>query len=269
MNYCFTYLNYSGQLKLSVKLLSLLSILIATCWAYAHAAETAQDFNHDETDFPLDATHALVSCDICHVKGVFQGTPTQCWRCHSLTGRIRASTASPQHISTTRDCEYCHQTGNWAYVIKVDHFAVLGTCQSCHDGVTALGKDPGHIQSSDVCDDCHRTFSWADAGFDHTGVVGNCISCHDDNTAIGKGSTNHMPTTDTCEDCHNTIRFSPVVRVDHTAVIGSCFSCHNGVIAQGKEQKPGHDTAAVANSTSNVCNDCHSSLAWTPATPAP
>ncbi len=268
MNFYFTCLKYSGQLKLSVKPLSLLLILIATCWAYALAAETAQTFNHDETDFPLDATHALVSCDICHVKGVFLGTPTQCWRCHSLTGRIRASTASPQHISTTRDCEYCHQTGNWAYVIKVDHFAVLGTCQSCHDGVTALGKDPGHIQSSDVCDDCHRTFSWADAGFDHTGVVGNCISCHDGVTATTKGST-HILTTNTCEDCHSTISWSPVIRVDHTAVIGSCFSCHNGVIAQGKEQKPGHDTAAVANSTSNVCNDCHSSLAWTPATPAP
>ena len=262
MNFYFTYLKHSGQLKLSVKLLSLLSILLTTCWAYALAAETAQDFNHDETDFPLDATHERVSCDNCHIKAVFQGTPTQCWSCHSLTGRIRASTASPQHISTTRDCEYCHQTGNWAYVVKVDHFAVLGTCQSCHDGVTALGKDPGHIQSSDVCDDCHRTFLWADAGFDHTGVVGNCIGCHNGVTATGKNPT-HILTTDVCEDCHSTISWSPVIRVDHNAVIGSCFSCHNGVVAQGKEQIPDHDM--VAGSTSNDCALCHSSLAWTPA----
>ncbi len=265
MNFYFTFLKYSRQLKLSVKLVSLFSILLTTCWIYAHAAEPVQAFNHDETDFPLDATHALVSCDSCHIKAVFLGTPTQCWRCHSLTGRIRASTASPQHISTTPDCEYCHRTGNWAYVIKVDHFAVLGSCQSCHDGVTALGKNPGHIQSSEVCDDCHRTFSWAGAGFDHTGVVGNCISCHNGVTATGKHPT-HILTTDTCEDCHRTVSWSPVIRVDHIAVIGSCFSCHNGVIAQGKEQKPGHDT--VANSTSNDCALCHSSLAWTPATPA-
>lgn len=257
MNIYFAFVKYSGRLKLSVRLLSLLSVLLATSGIHVHAAESAQDFNHDETTFPLDFTHSLVSCESCHIKGVFQGTPVQCWNCHSSTGRIRASAASPQHISTTRDCELCHRTGKWDDVIKVDHFAVLGTCQSCHNGFTALGKNPGHIQSSNTCDDCHQTFSWAGAGFNHENIVGNCISCHNGVTATGKIPT-HMLTTNTCEDCHSTIGWSPVIRVDHNAVIGSCFSCHNGIIAQGKQ--PGH----IASS--NDCALCHSSLAWQPAT---
>ena len=257
MNFYFTCANDASRLIVSGKLLSILLVLLATSWNYAHAAETAQAFNHDETSFPLDFTHSLVSCESCHINGVFQSTPVMCWGCHSLTGRIRASAASPQHIPSTRDCELCHRSGKWDDVIKVDHFAVLGTCQSCHNGFTAEGKNPGHVQSSDVCDDCHRTFSWAGAGFNHANVVGNCISCHNGVTATGKNQT-HMLTTNTCEDCHSTINWSPVIRVDHNAVIGSCFSCHNGIIAQGKQT--GHIPS------SNDCALCHSSLAWRPAT---
>lgn len=258
MKFYSTNLKYHSHRKLDVILISLFSILLATCVINVQAAESEQVFNHDETDFPLDSTHVFVSCDSCHIKEVFLSTPTQCWRCHSQTGHIRASSASPQHISTTQDCEFCHQTGNWTYVPKVDHFAVLGSCQSCHNGVTSVGKNPGHIQSSEICDDCHRTFSWAGAAFDHTNIMDSCISCHNGVTATGKNPT-HMLTTDTCEDCHGTSGFSPVIRVDHTAVTGTCFSCHNGIIARGKET--GHPEPS-----SNDCALCHSSLAWLPAT---
>ena len=182
----FSRINFNRRLKLSFKLLSLFSLLLVTILNNAATDDTAQTFNHDETYIPLDPNHSLVDCDACHIQEVFIGTPMQCWRCHSSTGRIRASVASPQHISTTRDCDLCHQSGGWSNVFKVDHFAVQGSCQSCHNGIIAIGKDPGHIQSSNLCDDCHRTFSWSGTFFDHSGIVSSCFDCHNSVVATGK-----------------------------------------------------------------------------------
>ena len=252
----FSIFNFRWRFRLSVTLPGLFSLLLVAVMNYAVAADTGLAFSHDETYFPLDPNHSLVDCDACHIQGVFIGTPMQCWRCHSSTGRIRASVASPQHISTTRDCDLCHQSGGWSNVFKVDHFAVQGSCQSCHNGITATGKNPGHIQSSNLCDDCHRTFSWSGTVFDHSGIVSNCFDCHNGIVASGKNQS-HLLSTNTCEDCHSPNSWSLVIRVDHSSVIGSCFSCHNGVIATGKVD--GH----IASS--NDCATCHSSLAWKPA----
>jgi hypothetical protein len=178
-------------------------------------------------------------------------------QCHSNKGRIRVTTASSQHIPVTPECEFCHRPNTWYKVSKVDHFAVLGSCQSCHNGVIADGKNPGHIQSGDVCDDCHRSFSWKGAVFDHGNVSGNCISCHNGIIASGK-SASHISSSNGCEDCHSTLRWSPAVRVEHSAVLGSCFVCHNGVVAEGKN--PQHITSG------NDCDFCHTTFAWLPAT---
>lgn len=236
-------------------------LVLVTASAVAADADK-RVFDHDQTSFPLDYIHARVNCDICHVQRVFAGTPTRCHECHQQGGRIRASAPSPMHIRTTNDCEFCHQSGSWENVFRVDHFAVTGSCQSCHDGITAIGKDPGHIQSSDNCDDCHRTFSFQDAVFDHSGIAASCISCHNGISATGKPPL-HILTSDTCEDCHRTISWVPVIQVDHDAVIGTCSSCHNGVTAEGKN--------AEHIVTTEECDVCHSTLNWTDVTnrPAP
>jgi predicted CxxxxCH...CXXCH cytochrome family protein len=44
---------------------------------------------------------------------------------------------------------------------------------------------------------------------------------------------------------------------DHTGITGNCISCHDGVTATGKG--PTHIQ------TTNVCEDCHSTIIWTPA----
>jgi hypothetical protein len=213
----------------------------------------AQSFDHDETSFPLDIVHAREKCDACHIQGVFKGTPTQCSGCHSNSGRIQASAPSPKHMRTTDDCEFCHQTGNWENVARVDHFAVTGECQSCHNGIVAIGKHPGHIESSDECDNCHRTNSWLDAVFDHGGITGNCQLCHNSVIATGK-NTNHILTTDNCEDCHRTVSFSPVYKVDHISVIGNCSSCHNNIQANGK---PSTHMLTILE-----CDNCHTTISW-------
>ncbi len=238
-----------------------MALLLSLLFVPAVAQETTRSFDHDETNFPLDFVHARVACDSCHVQGVFRGTPTRCHQCHTLSGRIQASAPSPNHIRTTTDCEFCHRAGVWEQVTRVDHFAVTGSCQSCHNGVIATGKNPGHIQSSDNCDDCHRTFTWLGAVFDHSGISASCISCHNGVVATPK-HPQHIQTTDTCEDCHRTISWVPVVRVDHNAVFGACSTCHNGVIAEGK------DADHVV--TTEECDVCHSTLNWTDVTePSP
>jgi len=228
-------------------------LMVLAMGASAQSSTPGQPFYHDETNFPLDFVHSRVSCDSCHIQAVFIGTPTRCASCHTHSGLIRATAPSPTHIRTTEDCEFCHQAGGWESVGKVDHFAVVGTCQSCHNGVIATGKNQGHIQSSDNCDDCHRTFTWLGAVFDHSDIMGNCQSCHNGVTADGKNPT-HILTTDNCDDCHRTVSWTPVLRVDHVAVLGSCSSCHNGVTATGKDVN--HFITTLE------CDNCHNTLNW-------
>jgi hypothetical protein len=216
-------------------------------------ASLAQQFDHDNTRFPLDFTHQRVACDSCHLQNVFAGTPIQCRACHNNSARIRASAPSPTHIRHTGECEFCHLSGSWENVGRVDHYAVIGTCQSCHNGFTATGKHPGHVQSSEVCDNCHRTNSWANAVFDHSNISTNCQNCHNGTRATGKPA-DHLLSNSTCDDCHNTLAWTPA-QVDHISVIGSCSSCHNNIIAIGK--------AADHPATTEECNVCHSTTTFT------
>ena len=144
----------------------------------------------------------------------------------------------------------------FAPAFTVDHTQVLGTCGSCHDGVTATGKHPAHIASSNNCDDCHTTIAWLPANFDHVNIVDNCFGCHNGTDATGKGPA-HVQTTNVCEDCHSTNLWVPATTVDHNHVLGSCASCHNGTTATG--QNPGHFN------TTQDCGLCHSPIAWIPA----
>jgi len=95
----------------------------------------------------------------------------------------------------------------------VDHNQVIGTCDSCHNGVIASGKSAVHINTSDLCEACHNVSpaSWipvASAAVDHSQVIGSCDSCHDGISARGKLPT-HCPTTMACDSCHNTSSFIP------------------------------------------------------------
>lgn len=250
----FSKLNKRGFQGLRLTFIGLFLLLSAQPGS-AVTLDLGPEFNHDETNFPLEFKHALTSCESCHVHGVFIGTPRQCANCHSLAGRIKASAPSSRHIAVVGDCESCHTPTLWTAVMRVDHSAVRGNCFNCHNGIVTEGKNPGHVASSNNCDDCHITLSW---NFYHLDTSSNCIRCHNSTIAEGKNPA-HINSTASCEDCHNTSGWIPVVRVDHGSVIGTCFSCHNGVIAQGKG--PGHDP------TSDNCELCHSPLGWIPAFP--
>lgn len=230
-----------------------LAVLISLPAAFAYAVSDAQDFDHFATGFPLENAHQDVACESCHINGVFKGTPRSCSNCHNGSGLFSSSQMPVLHINTTTQCLDCHTDSSWAEVTRVDHSSVMGSCASCHNGRTALGKNPGHIQSGEDCEQCHNTNTFGSAVFDHSAIAANCSTCHNGSTATGKSAA-HVQTTNICEDCHNTFSFIPANRVDHSQVLGSCASCHNNSIAQGKP--------ADHIRSSQQCDDCHTTNSW-------
>ena len=184
-----------------------------------------------------------------------------CFDCHNGTV---ASGKSATHISTSDKCDACHQPGPapWTPIASsaVDHNEVTGVCSSCHNGTIATGKTADHIVTAGECDVCHSTGAWTPASVDHAAFSGNCISCHDGVTASGKSSA-HITSSNVCDACHQKLpaNWTPVSpsAVDHNEVTGVCSSCHNGTIATGK--------TADHIVTTEECDVCHSTGAWTPA----
>jgi len=236
---------------------SLLILLIVAPFVVNAQSGFTSNFDHFTTGFPLEGAHRTVSCESCHVSGVFKGTPRQCATCHSRGGFVKATPLPLNHILSTAQCQDCHTESTWAPVRMVDHTQVIGSCSSCHDGLKASGKPASnHPITTQQCDVCHRSTGWIPTFFNHQDVMGNCVGCHNGVEATGKG-TGHINTTNICEDCHNTSRWDPVIRVDHSQVLGSCSSCHDGIIATGKDQNH------IA--TNMLCDDCHTTNAWVPA----
>ena len=162
------------------------------------------EFDHASTGFPLTDAHKHLACEECHTRGIFQGTPRQCAACHTQGGYVPASTRPATHIRTLNACEDCHRATGWTPVIRVDHGATRGSCNSCHNGTTAGGKPATHIATANTCDNCHRTTAWSPViRVDHGVVLGTCYSCHNNVVAGGKPA-NHIPAPNTCDDCHGT-----------------------------------------------------------------
>lgn len=253
----------------------------------------------------VDHTEVLGTCTSCHDGVVASGkspnhpiTQEDCGTCHStaawmpLLGEPPASGTKPaDHIATTDSCFACHAQSSWLPVLRVDHTQVIGSCESCHNGVVAQGKTATHIASMDVCAACHLMTTWAvPLRVDHTEVLGSCVDCHNGIIAAGKSPNHpntsddcgtchstlawlpllstepptttkpvtHIPSTDNCAACHEPSRWIPVSRVDHQEVLGECVSCHNGVLAVGK--------SASHLVTTDVCAACHATETWVPVT---
>ena len=130
-----------------------------------------------------------------------------CLTCHN---GIIAVSKSPFHIPTTTACENCHSTTSWfanpttpGNPNKFDHTQALGSCESCHNGVTAVGKSFNHIPSSNLCEACHSSELWTPILVDHNEVIGSCESCH---TAPLTHSRVGVATG--CDNCHSAIIWS-------------------------------------------------------------
>ena len=252
----YQLLHGSARFRLLGSCLFVAWICLAGFGLGPRSVQAASKFDHDTTGFLLNGAHARLSCETCHAYGIFRGTPTRCSGCHGQSGTIATTKKNATHVLSSDNCDDCHTEVTWSYA-RMDHTSVIGTCQSCHNGVKATGKTTNHVQSGDNCGDCHLTVAWVPARYDHSGITASCYSCHNGTIATGK-SSNHVLCTNTCDDCHHSTTAWLPATFDHSDAIGTCYSCHNGTIATGK--------SSDHISSSNNCNDCHSTTAWKPAT---
>ena len=208
-----------------------------------------------------------VDCGTCHsikqfsLGGVFNhrvdAAVQPCMDCHTDGNSInaRSKSALPTHITTTADCGVCHGVGGGDFALGItdhsDPTVMAQACDSCHDGVTAIGKpDPNHMPTLLDCGACHTSGNFATGVFDHDPTIVDpltCSSCHDDVITAGK-NLNHLPTTSDCRACHTTDTFVGAV-FDHGSTTTDCASCHDGKISTGK--------SVNHMPTAQDCSVCH------------
>lgn len=225
-------------------------------------------------------------CDGCHTTAVSTmsflgvsyhqtvGTPSSagvCSSCH--TGQFPGALGKPSfHIATTAQCDTCHTSINTSnfktfFGAVYNHVPApaVGSCGTCHNGVSARGKTGTHITTTGACDTCHTTalatYSWLGATYVHSPSPPTqaCATCHNGSTALGKPAW-HMVTTGACDSCHPTaITSIPLSFVggvgapDHTGfAVTSCATgaCHNGSNAKGLSA--GHIPTGTLS-----CGYCH------------
>ena len=74
---------YGFQINKALYFITILLLLISPFSLYAAESK----FNHDKTGFELSGPHEQLSCDACHIRGIFKGTPKKCESCHDRTLR--------------------------------------------------------------------------------------------------------------------------------------------------------------------------------------
>ena len=282
-------------------------------------------FNHNDTQFPLTGAHVQTNCLECHVGGVFEGTPTDCWSCHQADYNDADNHVEQQY---PQNCEMCHSTSNWdetTFNHSDTQFPLTGAhiqtnclechvggvfegtptdCWSCHEADYNDAED--HLQDSypHNCEMCHNTSNWGDSEFNHNntafpltgrhvqqgcaechvngqfeGTPTDCWSCHqeDYNDAERHVSQNYPHD---CTECHNTNgweddRFThdhthfPLlgahatleclachVNGDYEPLPMECSSCHQEDFDNSED--PDHEAAGFAAS----CTDCHGFNSW-------
>jgi hypothetical protein len=249
---------FRGRAQWVLTYSSTVIVALALAWFFTAPAAAVQrtQFDHLTTGYELQGAHRDLSCEYCHQRGVFKGTPRTCVGCHTAGSRVTSTPRPPNHISTQDDCQLCHSLYNFEPIVHMDHLAARGTCFSCHNGLSVMGKNPGHIPSDNNCGACHTTNAFNPVRMDHTNLVvraaNSCRGCHS-GVQAATAPRNHVPTTQECGACHGTLSWTPA-RFDHTAIAGNCQSCHNGATATGKVA--GHMT------TSLDCSTCHRYPNW-------
>lgn len=139
--------------------------------------------NHQTTRFPLTGKHTTVQCASCHISGVYAGTPTDCYSCHS---KEYSSVTDPNHAAAgfSRDCSQCHTTTGWSGAV-FNH-----TKFPIYSGT--------HARRWTNCGECHTNSS--------NYAVFTCFSCHEHNKtdmdSEHRGVSNYIYNSANCYSCH-------------------------------------------------------------------
>src|SRR5271166_3797771 len=218
------------------------------------------EFDHNQTRYPLRGMHQSVACTQCHVKPVFSSVGQRCQDCHADIHKrqlgayceqchtVRGWQVSVQQVQQHNnrfpltgahaavDCDSCHKGA------ANSRFQAMSTeCYSCHAADFKSTANPNHVTAgfSTTCNNCHGTNNWLNASFDHS--------------SVGFPLTGgHAVPPRQCADCH--------VNGNYNLTSTACISCHLKDF-QGTTN-PNH---VAANFPSN-CAQCHTTIAWSPAT---
>ncbi|MBI5784355.1 MAG: hypothetical protein HZA64_02765 [Rhodocyclales bacterium] len=217
-------------------------------------------------------------CDTCHGSTAsfrirtmdHTGLSGQCSTCHGgayISQNAVAKNAT--HVPTTAQCDTCHTTVAWRPAGFTHDATTAGTCNTCHNGITATGKNAGHIPSTAQCDTCHAsTNTFLGATMNHTGLAGQCSTCHSGAYLAQNAQTKsaaHVVTAAQCDSCHSSTTTWATATFDHFAsgvVIGS-HSCSTNCHIAGRQGLPKPSTHIP---TSGACDNCHTNfIAFKPA----
>ena len=150
---------------------------------HATTAWTPSSFNHGTTRFPLSGRHTSVTCVSCHIAGVYAGTPTNCYACHS---QVYSSTTDPNHVAAgfPTTCNTCHTMNGWTGatfthskfpIYSGRHSGKWSSCIVCHTNptnYTVFSCFGCHEHDKAAMDSEHRGRS----GYAYNST--NCYSCH-------------------------------------------------------------------------------------------
>lgn len=234
----------------------------AQCYHCHPRGNTVNAFNHATGSFPLTGAHLAVSCDNCHASG-YAGTPTSCQNCHQSTYN---NAQNPNHAAAgiSLNCNTCHTSTAWTpstFNHSATVFALTGShlntaCSSCHIGSTT--------GTSTQCKGCHLAQYQSTVNPNHAALTfsQDCQTCHT-TTGNWKPATfpvhatywafqgAHVTIKDNCGQCHNG---------NYQNTPNTCYGCHQTKFTA--TTKPPH----VQYNFSQVCTNCHTQSAWTPAT---
>ncbi|HEY5269060.1 MAG TPA: hypothetical protein VII97_01895 [Anaerolineales bacterium] len=226
---------------------------------------TPATYDHNLSAFKLTGQHTTVTCGDCHINHVLQGTPTDCYSCH---------TAKDVHLGRLGTaCGSCHTTDGWTpatfdhnlSVFKLTGQHINVACEDCHINHVLQGtpndcyschaaQDAHSGQLGTNCGSCHSTSGWTPSTFDHnlstfklTGQHANiaCTSCHGNNVFWGTPSD--------CDSCH-------AAQDNHNGQFGTdCGLCHSTsgwLPATFDHSRSGFPLTGAH--TSLNCSQCHS-----------
>ena len=239
---------------------------------------------HDKTNFPLVGKHRTVPCSECHLKGVMQGTPTECEACHWYRKqddryklqlglqcdqchtpfdwkRIKPNTWDHQQVTgfrlegihKTLDCFQCHKETIFS--------PQPGDCYDCHREDYREASEPNHAANGfpSDCKACHHSMlTWEGAHYDHSAfpLKGNhktadCASCHQSGVYQGLPSQ--------CVDCH--IKdYNATSNPNHRQAGYStdCERCHGSDALTWTGAKVDHSVFPLRGKHLTAdCGDCH------------
>ena len=237
--------------------------------ASCHSTEEwrpAENFDHDETKYPLKGKHIEVDCIECHKQEIRNGKEfqqfagvefTNCNSCHDDVHNNRLGT----------NCKQCHtetsfnSTSNLRrfnhnrtkFPLKGKHRSIK--CADCHNmnvALVSLFQDKNGIGNND-CKSCHE-----DVHNDKFGQ--DCAFCHNEKSwlTVDTDGFNHNLTDFKlvgqhqrvdCKQCHTESLTAPLAH-------NTCTSCHQDY----------HEGDFVKNNESPDCASCHNEQGFEPST---